>query len=275
MTSPTPRLFRDLFGLTAATALLFGVGCGSEPEPEPVAQVQPKRVAPAPPPPPPAPKVVAVSDLMSQYGIDPRVQMAEEKAPGTTEQRVAVLRFFDAFARGDANTLAGMLSPTDALLLERMVTSGEWADATEGITMIDVQTGSDPTVGDCALALFMVGTRFEPQLWSYEITGDAAASGGTSFDALPCPPDMVNRLSGDNWVAAWMQILADELARAGEPDEIIEIDSTDLSEEEDDDTGYSGGVPGMGGGGGQPGRKRPTGPKVDPNPGGPGGPTGR
>jgi len=274
MTNQTPRLFRDLFGLTAATALLFGTGCGSEPEPEPVAQVQPKRTAPAPPPPPPAPKVTPVAELMQQLAIDPRVNLTEDQAPETTDQRIAVLRFFDAFARGDADALAGMLSPTDALLLERMVDSGEWADATSGIGMINVQTGSDPTVGDCALALIMVGTSFEPQLWSYEIAGDPSSSGGSTFDALPCPPDMVNRLSGDDWIAAWMQILADELARASEPDEIIEITSTDLSDEEES-SAYSGGAPGLGGGGGQPGRKRPTGPIVDPNPQGPGGPTGR
>jgi hypothetical protein len=274
MTSPTPRLFRDLFGLTAATALLFGMGCGSEPEPEPVAQVGPKRVAPAPPPPPPAPKVTPVAELMQQLAIDPRVNLTEDQAPDTTDKRIAVLRFFDAFARGDANALADMLSPTDALLLKRMVDSGEWSDATANIGMINVQTGADPAVGDCALALIMVGTSFEPQLWSYEISGDPAASGGSNFDALPCPPDMVNKLSGDNWITAWMQILADELARASEPDEVIEISSTDLSEGEDEPS-YTGGTPGFGGGGGQPGRRRPSGPPVDPNPGGPGGPTGR
>jgi hypothetical protein len=274
MTSPTPRLFRDLFGLTAATALLFGTGCGSESEPEPVAQVQPKRVAPAPPPPPPAPKVTSIADLMQQLAIDPRVNLTEDQAPDTTDKRIAVLRFFDAFARGDANALADMLSPTDALLLKRMVDSGDWADATANIGMINVQTGSDPTVGDCALALIMVGTSFEPQLWSYEISGDPAANGGSSFDALPCPPDMVNKLSGDNWITAWMKILADELARSTEPDEIIEFSPTDLSEEEEG-SGYTGGPPGLGGGGGQPGRKRPSGPVVDPNPQGPGGPTGR
>lgn len=273
MTNRTPRLFRDLFGLTAATALLFGTGCGSEPEPEPVVQAPVKR-DPAPPPPPPAPKVRSVDELKAEFNIDPRVNLTEERAPDTTEQRIAVLRFFDAFARGDSNTLASMLSPTDALLLERMVDSGEWAEATSGIGMIDVQTGSDSTVGDCALAVIMVGTRFEPQLWAYDVSGDPASAGGSSFDALPCPPDMVNKLSGDNWIAAWMQILADELARAEEPDEIVEITSTDLSDEEES-SGYSGGAPGLGAPGGQPGRKRPTGPVVDPNPQGPGGPTGR
>jgi hypothetical protein len=263
MTSQTPRLFREIFGLTAATALLFGPGCGSEPEPEPKREVRttaPTVTTTAPA----APTVVSVEELMNQYGIDSRVQLTEERAPDTTEQRIAVLRFFDAFARADANALSGMLSPTDALLLERMVSSGAWDEATEGIVMIDVQTGSHPIVGDCALALFMVGSRFEPQLWSYTISGDPALSGGSSFDALPCPPDMVNRLSGDDWISAWLKILEDELARASEPDEIVEISSTDLSEDTQN-TSSSGSMP-SGGGGGGPGRKRPTGPKVDPNP---------
>lgn len=273
MTSRTQRQFRELLGLTAAAALLVGGGCGTEPEPERVATTQ-TRTAPAPPPPPPPPAVKTVEELMAQYNIDPRVNLPEDRAPETTEQRIAVLRFFDAFARGDSDALAGMMSPTDAFLLQRMVDAGEWESATSGIGMIDIQTGSDPTVGDCALAVFMVGTRFEPQLWSYEIPGDPSTAGGTAFDALPCPPDMVNRLSGEDWIAAWMQILADEMARAVEPDEVIEFAATDLSEEED--SGYTGGAPGLGGGGGgQPGRRRPTGPPVDPNPQGPGAPTGR
>jgi hypothetical protein len=271
MTSQTPRLFRELFGLTAASALLFGAGCGSEPEPQPVAQA-PKR-APAPPPPPPAPTVTPIKDLMAQHGIDERVVLPEDRAPDSDEKRIAVLRFFDAFARGDANALTDMLSPTDTLLLERMVDSGEWKAATEGIGMINVQTGTAPNFGECALGVIVVGTRFEPQLWSFSLTDGTSDA---SFDALPCPPDMINKLSGDDWIAAWMKVLEDELARAQEPDQVIEITATDLSEEEEDSS-YSGGVPGFGGGGGggQPGRKRPTGPPIDPNPQGPGGPTGR
>lgn len=274
MTNRTLRPFRDLLVLGATTSLMFVAGCGSEPDPEPVVQAAPRK-APAPPPPPPAPTVRTVAELMTEFNIDPRVNMAEEKAPDSTDQRIAVLRFFDAFARGDSDGLAALLSPVDALQLERMVDSGEWAEATANIGMIDVQTGNDPTVGDCALAVIMVGTQFEPQLWAYEVTGDPASASGSSFDALPCPPDMVNKLSGDNWIAAWMQILEDELARASEPDEVIEITATDLSEEEDSGSSYTGGAPGFGTPGGQPGRKRPTGPVVDPNPQGPGGPTGR
>ena len=52
--------------------------------------------------------------------------------------------------------------------------------------------------------------------------GEPAAD-GAEFDAQPSPPDMMNRLSVDDWIAAWFQILEDEMARATAPDEIIEI----------------------------------------------------
>ena len=66
-----------------------------------------------------------------------------------------------------------------------------------------------------------------------------------------------------------------EWARALEPDEVVEIASTDLSDEEEESASSPGGNVPIGPGGGAPGRKRPTGPVVDPNPQGPGGPTGR
>jgi hypothetical protein len=217
-------------------------------------------------------KADSIDSLMQRFQIDPRVALPEGDAPDTTEQRIAVLRFFDGFARGDASRLDGLMSGADALLLERMVDSGSFAAATTDIMAVKVQTGQDPMGNDCALAVFMMGNGdFEAQLWSFEIDGDPSADGAT-FDAMPAPPNIFERLSGDDWIAAWMAVLAEELARAEEPDEIVEFSTTDLSE---DSTGSSprGNAP-AGPGGGAPGRKRPTGPPVNPNPG-PGGPMGR
>ena len=262
----TTRMFRDLANLTALTAVSLGlVACGSDPPPPAAAPVA-KR-APAPPPPPPAPTVTPIADLMARYDIDPRVNLSEDLAPDNDAGRIAVLRFFDAFARGDAGRLDGMLSGMDAFILEEMTASGEWEAATSNIIGIDVRTANHPVVGECALAVFMVDNRFEPQLWAYEITGDPAAD-GAEFDAQPSPPNMMDRLSGDDWITAWFDILGEEMARATAPDEIVEIPSQDFTEE---DTGSSSmGTPagGPGGGGNAPGkRKRPKGPKIDPNPG--------
>jgi hypothetical protein len=263
---PTTRMFRNLAGLTTLTAVSLGlVACGSEPAPPPAAPVA-KR-APAPPPPPPAPTVTPIADLMATYDIDPRVNLSEDLAPDNDEGRIAVLRFFDAFARGDSGRLDGMLSGMDALLLEEMTASGDWKAATSNIIGIDVRTGTHPVVGDCALAVFMVDNQFEPQLWAYEVTGNPAAD-GAEFDAQPSPPNMMDRLSGNDWITAWFDILGEEMARATAPDEIVEIPTQDFTEEESGSSSMGSPAGGPGGGGNAPGkRKRPKGPKIDPNPG--------
>ncbi len=264
-------VLRGLACLAIGGSLAFTAGCGQEEEV--VVQAPAPRKAPPPPPPPAPPKAESIDSLMQRFQIDPRVALPEDDAPDSTDQRIAVLRFFDGFARGDASRLDGLMSGADSLLLERMVDSGSFAAATSDIMAVKVQTGQDPMGNDCALAVFMMGNGdFEAQLWSFEVDGDPSADGAT-FDAMPAPPNIFERLSGDDWIAAWMAVLAEELARAEEPDEIVEFSTTDLSE---DSTGSSprGNTP-IGPGGGAPGRKRPTGPVVDPNPGGPGGPIGR
>ena len=263
---PTTRMLRDLTALTALTAVSLGLAaCGSEevaPPPAPVA-----KKAPAPPPPPPAPTVTPIADLMARYDIDPRVNLSEDLAPDNDAGRIAVLRFFDGFARGDSSRVEGMLAGMDALLLKVMTASGEWQEATSDIIGIDVRTGTHPLVGECALAVFMVGNQFEPQLWAYEISGDPAAD-GAEFDAQPSPPNMMDRLSGDDWITAWFNILGEEMARATAPDEIVEIPTQDFTEEDSGSSSMGSPAGGPGGGGNAPGkRKRPKGPKIDPNPG--------
>lgn len=275
MTNRTPNPFRDPANRGISGAAILGMslvlsGCGSEePPPAPVV-VAPK--APPPPPPPPPPSVTPVSELVAKFGIDPRVSLPEEQAPDTDAERIAVLRFFDGLAKGDAAQLGSLMSGPDAILLERMDESGAFRDATEGIMAINVQTGP-ASIGDCALAIIMVDGDFEAQLWTYTVDGDPTTD-GARFDSVPAPRDIVDRLSGDNWIAAWIEVMEGEWARALEPDEVVEIASTDLTDEEDSASGPTGNRP-AGGGGGQPGRKRPTGPAVDPNPQGPGGPIGR
>ena len=109
MTNRTRNLFREFIGLTAVAGLSLGIaGCGSEPAPPPAAPVA-KKAPPPPPPAPPAPKVTPISELMAQYGIDPRVNLSEDLAPDNDEGRIAVLRFFDGFAKGDAARLTDVL----------------------------------------------------------------------------------------------------------------------------------------------------------------------
>ena len=271
-----PRHLHKTFAFSAAALSLavstLFVGCSAEeePEPEPVARRAP--APPPPPPPPPAPTVTSISDLMVQYDIDPRVQLEESDAPDTDEQRIAVLLFFDGFVRGDVSRLSALLSPPDRLELREMAKSDEFQTTAENILAVNVETGMSPRGDDVVLGVFMVNEDFQPTLWSYEVAGDPA-NGGATFDAEPTPPDIINKLHGDNWIQVWYSILGDELARADELDEAVEMPSQDFTDEDDStNTGSPGNPGGPGGGGGAPGkRKHNPGKKIDPNPGfGPG-----
>jgi hypothetical protein len=191
--------------------------------------------------------VTPIEDLMAQLGIDERVVLPESKAPPTDEERIAVLEFFDAFARGDAQSLQPMLQFLDSLQLEQMVESGEWDEATDGIEMIEIQTGRSPDGQNCALAVFTVGLEFEPQLWYYRVGDD-----DPEFEAAPTPPGILDQLSGD-WIAAWHRVIAQELALADEMDEELTRINQNLDEEQEE----SGGSSASGGGGGRGSRPAP------------------
>ena len=89
------------------------------------------------------------------------------------------------------------------------------------------------------------------------------------FDSVATPPKIMEKLSGDDWIAAWMKEVKLELAKATEPDEVIEIPQTDFTEESSN-TGPDGqpaAAPAGGGDGkpgGAPGHRLPNGPKVAP-----------
>lgn len=241
----------------AGSMLTLG-GCAGEDDQQ-VAVVPPP---PPPPPPPPAPAVTPIADLMAELNIDKRVVLPEERAPATDPERKAVLVFFDAFARGNAQALRSMLPLSDQLELKALVDSGDWEKTASQIQRIEVQTGSNNLNQKCALAVFEVGhgatTNFQPQLWYYTLEEDAAM-----FEAAPTPPGILDKLSGD-WIAAWHQILAAELELAQKPDDDVTVPQRNLDSGQGPSTS-SGGGGGAPGGPAPPGGRRirePTGPKT-------------
>lgn len=240
--------------LCAAAGLslaLVAAGCGSNAEPEVV------QAAPAPPPPPPAPPkptVTPISELMVELNIDPRVSLAEEHAPRTNAERRAVLEFFDAIARGNANAMRGMISLADQYELAAMVKSGDWEQIVSKIEMIRVRTGDNSLGQKCAAAVIEVGRgsdmTFQPQMWYYEIRGESAL-----FEAAPTPPGIMDRLSGD-WIASWHAVLEEEMLLAEKPDE--EIDPFQIEVNDDDEESTSTSTTGSGG----PAGRAPTRPPI-------------
>lgn len=234
----------SLAAAIAGTVLL--AGCGEEPPPPPPVVVAPPKVEEPPPP-----AVTPIKELMARYDIDSRVDLPEDKAPPTDEQRVAVLKFFDAFARGNAEALKPMLSAPDQLQLEGMVSGDTFKKVTGAIARIRVQCDRHES-NDCALAIFDVGgDRAEPQLWVYKSTGTA------EFDSVATPPGILEKISGANLIAAWFDVLNLEMKRAGEPDEVIELAQSDRSTDVPigaDSAGES--APGSPGG--MPGKRKPS-----------------
>lgn len=246
-----PKL--DRLAIPMAAGLLsaaFLTGCSEPPPPPP----PPKPIVKAPPPPPPP--ITPISDLMAKYNIDTRVNLPEDKAPKTDPERIAVLSIFDAFARGDSARLQGMLSSADQFELEKLVKSGAWTSSTESISRIDVRCGTAPTNEKCALAVFHVGDNFEPQLWAYKVE-----SASSQFEAVATPPNVMNSLSGEDWISAWYKLWQEDLALASKPDEEIVVKQEDRSvKNEEASASGEGDGPSIspGGGGGRTNKRKPS-----------------
>jgi hypothetical protein len=220
-------------------------GCGGD-DAEPVAQTKTKVKAP---PPPPKPQVASIDELMRQLNIDDRIMLNEDAAPPGLEDRKAVLRFFDAFARGDSAKLRPMITIADQMALAALVDSKQWDSATgDAIYAIEVRTGSSQQ-GDCALAVFESDAGYEPQLWYY-----SNEDGRFTFEAASTPPGILDKLSGADWIMSWHEIIAEELALADQPDDVFSIPQVSLEEESTSASTVSSG-PGV-----APGRNMPTGP---------------
>lgn len=254
-------------GVACVVVVAAVTGCGSD-EAEPAAVVARNYTSPPPPP----PQLTPIRELMAQLGIDERVRLPEDKAPDNDEARRAVLEFFDAFARGDDQVVASMVSTADRLELEILVDSGVWVETTNQITRIDVQTGSDPQDASytCALAVIYVGNSYQPQLWHYGIDFE-----GARFDAAPTPPGMMDRLFGVDWIAAWFEVLREEEALANKPDEdyrapqkIYATGGSSGGSGVPEGPGVGPGGPGnpMSPGGGGPGKRKPPPKRKPPGP---------
>ena len=246
--------------------LVSGVGCSDEPE---VTYVPPKPVAPAPPE---QPRVLSIEQLMREMGIDERVRLSEADAPPTTEQRRAVLSFFDAFARGSSQSVGGMIVPEDRIQLDRLTSSGDWDEVTAGIEEIRVKTGDfpqligvTPQAGIAVLAIFSVNDELQPTMW---YLSDGVA--GPAFEAGLTPPDILNRIYGADLIASWHQVIEQEREKADEVSVEVTLPQTVLEQRQPGEapaepaappTGPSPGGPAPGGPG--PGGPSPGGIPID------------
>lgn len=237
MTSPKLPMLRspDAPFATCLGALLIGAtalgpltGCGEE---EAQRQAPVVQAPTPPPPPPPEPTVEDIASLMKSLSIDPRVNLPEEVAPKTTEERTAVLLFWNAFAKGDSAAAKGMMSERDAKVLTKLTDGGGWSRSTADLESIEVQCKSG-SKGFATFAIISSGGPDRALLW------DAAEEDGKFvFTAYPGPPDILDHLSGTDSITAWKKHVDEMFEKyANLPDEEIEIPQTQ-SEEAPESTG--------------------------------------
>ncbi|MDG2423652.1 MAG: hypothetical protein P8M22_06725 [Phycisphaerales bacterium] len=220
-----------LMSLLILCAGVLVTGCGEEKKPEPV-----KKETRAYTPPPVQARTIA--DLMTEYGIDDRVYMSEDKAPSSEKEKIALLKFFDAWVRGNHEYVIEVLGTADQPQLMAMVQEGQWAASTgDVIDNVELQTGPAKDGGTCVLAIFEhidVMRDPEAQLWSYRAKniGNISDDETIGFWAIATPPGMVDRLSGDDRIAEWWKILDEENAMWAMDDS---DQLADLSEDEEDE----------------------------------------
>ncbi len=242
-------------------------GCEQEPEPEVVVAPPPK-----PPPPPPPPAVPSIAQLMKELGISDKIRLPEEKAPATEVQRVAVLKFFDGFAKGTPDAIKGAMGEEDRVVLDLMQKSGELGKAIGTIDRIDLTTAS--VEGKMyVMAVYRTGPSFQPQLWQFKVDGEGRKIDSQTFDSYIQPLDVMNKISGANLIAEWIKLVAAERKLAEVPDETFRPPARVQAEEKSEEPQAGGGSAPSGPIGAPPMRNRPTGPPLKPpGPGGPGGP---
>ncbi len=215
---PGGRSMARPIGIALGTASLCAllIGCSSE-EPEVQRAARPAAAPVSAPPPPPAPTVTPVEELMAKYSIDERISLPENRAPDTTADRVAILEFFDAFARGDNDALKTMMSDLDGAELDAVAGTDEWTRTIGNIGEVLLETGTNSYGDRCVLAIFDVAGDYQPQLWYYKSDDDRYR-----FDAAATPPGIMGKLYGDDFIARWHELLQEEIELANQLDAEIE-----------------------------------------------------
>jgi hypothetical protein len=135
---PTALCRNPLARGLAVTAIALAAtiaGCGKK---------KPPPAPPPPPPPPPAPAAVSFETLRQDMKGDARLSFSDSLGTVTDEDYArACVAFVDAFVKGDAAKLRGMMGPRGKDVLEGLEGAGEWTESTknlEGVRVIAAGT---------------------------------------------------------------------------------------------------------------------------------------
>lgn len=193
------RLVSCALAAFAATMLALPSGCGEKkPKPKPVSQT------PVAPPRPPAPEKIDVAALLQAMGSDARVQFPDSAAPTNEGLARAAITVANALARGDSDTLAPMLGPLSASVLDNLTASGDWDVGTGKIEAVRIVRAIDAGEGK---GVFV--TAIQDNTGAYVLRWVAAPMGGSYMIEATMAPSEVKRRASD-----WDTISGDEVALA-------------------------------------------------------------
>jgi hypothetical protein len=176
-------------------------GC-EEPPPPPPKVVKKVQIDPGPPP------ATPIEDLIAQFNIDERVWMDERQAPPTDQERIGLLKFFDAFARGRADQLRPYFGEIEQQELAYLEASGDLAQLSADIEGIEIWMGMTSGGIAAVLGLYEFADRVEGQMW--EIAQKPAAGGGYVFVAAYAPPGLSDALGRDAFDDWYEVVLAEQ-----------------------------------------------------------------
>ena len=255
---PTPRVdtggkrirFAALASSAAALSLLLA-GCGGEEEPPPLAEnnepveVERETAEPAATP---------INQLMSQHGIDQRIQLLESNAPGTDAERIAVLKFFHALATQQDENFRQMLSNEDRMEFMAMMDNEQVKNMMTEVVEIRLQCGASPEFQPAVVAIIETYDGWEPQLWTYSVSANSMGGLPPVFTSAPTPLKVMTELKGSGQVNNWYELLETELIIANKPEDEAQSKQFNLQSEVGDVSNSSGGGSVPTGPGSTPGR---------------------
>jgi len=180
--------------------------------------------------------------LIKALGISPKIRMAEDKAPATEHERVAVLKFFDCFAKASPDGLRPALGAEDTAVLDAMVRGSAFAAACEPVTRIDLSTAGHEGKS-WVMAVYRAGGKVQAQLWTFDVEGEGRTVSKQAFASFAQPELVMSKISGSNLVADWVRLIEREKQLADEPDQPLKPTARVQEVEKDAEGGSSEGEP--------------------------------
>ncbi len=201
-----------------------------------------KKEAPPPPPPPPpappprAPDPVDIQSLLSEMDADARITFPQDVAPVDADLARSVVDFAGAFLSGDDSQVRSMLDLAGQSVLDRLLITGGWYDATdelEAVRVIELRESGGGQGGSVTYALQTPGAAYT-LAWTVSpgpggglvFSGDAAdteerprasdfadpnyqATGGSASSSTPSIPsagDMSSALASIDPILIYMTV---------------------------------------------------------------------